>query len=215
MNPNYYTDYTYFICRWNVTDWSPCSKSCGRGHRSRNVTCVQVKDALSDPGTRDPEECLEEKPRSNETCNSHHCYDHWHEGSWSEVIQYHCQYKYLNFLLNIQCSSYCGNGTRIRNVTCINAHGKEEETNNCSLLVKPTEEENCTGEMCTYRWTASNWSNVRLSSYGVTKVLLCFYADSVQYIVVRGTRPELYTVNISMRIGLLMTVCAYKVVSQQ
>ena len=131
---------------------------------------------------------------------------------WSNTISLSI---HITFLLNIQCSSYCGNGTRTRNVTCINAHGKEEETNNCSLLVKSTEEENCTGEICTYRWITSNWSNVRLSSYGVTKVLFSFSADSVQYIVVKGTRAEMYTVNISMRVGLSMTVYVYKAVSQQ
>ena len=67
------------------------------------------------------------------------------------------------FLLSFQCSSSCGNGTRTRSVTYINAHGVEIEANNCSLLTKPKEKKNCTGEICTYKWIASDWSNVRLT----------------------------------------------------
>ena len=67
----------------------------------------------------------------------------------------------ITFLLNIQCSSACGNGTRTRNITCINAHGIEVEANNCSSPTKPKEIRKCTGDMCIYKWMASNWSNVR------------------------------------------------------
>ena len=67
----------------------------------------------------------------------------------------------------MQCSSSCGNGTRIRNVSCINAHGMKIEAKNCSLLTKPDKEENCSGKMCTYKWTVSDWNNV--------SVILCHY----------------------------------------
>lgn len=71
--------------RWQVTKWSPCSKSCGGGHRSRNVTCTQVVNKFTDPVTKDPTLCSENKPRSQEICNHHHCYNHWHKGPWSDV----------------------------------------------------------------------------------------------------------------------------------
>ena len=152
----------YFICRWQVNKWSPCSKSCGGGHRSRNVTCIQVINKFFDPVTKDPTLCSENQPQSQETCNHHHCYNHWHKGPWSDV-SYSLSFVYLTFLLNFQCSSSCGNGTRTRNITCINAHQMEIEANNCSLLTKPEEEKNCTGKMCTYKWIVSEWSNVRFT----------------------------------------------------
>jgi len=54
----------------------------------------------------------------------------------------------------------CGNGTRIRSVVCRNGHGMEIAANNCNLLIRPKEEEKCIGKMCTYKWIASDWSNV-------------------------------------------------------
>ena len=37
------------------------------------------------------------------------------------------------------------------------------EAKGCNLLTKPDEEENCTGEMCTYyKWIVSEWNQVRL-----------------------------------------------------
>ena len=75
----------YFICRWQVNKWSPCSKTCGGGHRSRNVTCIQVINKFFDPVTKDPTLCSENQPQSQEACNHHHCYNHWHKGPWSDV----------------------------------------------------------------------------------------------------------------------------------
>ena len=80
---------------------------------------------------------------------------------------------HLIFLLNIQCSSACGNGTRTRKITCINAHGVETEASSCDLLTKPKEEEKCVGETCTYKWIASVWSNVILGiEYNIIELII-------------------------------------------
>jgi len=72
-----------FICRWKVTDWTPCTKSCGGGIRKRDVACIQRIDNVS--VSVNSTACLGEKPDSRETCNNHLCYNHWHRGRYSEV----------------------------------------------------------------------------------------------------------------------------------
>ena len=50
-----------------------------------------------------------------------------------------------------------------REVICLNAHGKKIDDSNCSILNKPREVDSCMGDMCTYKWIKSNWSNVRVA----------------------------------------------------
>mmetsp|Transcript_10067 Transcript_10067/g.21508 ORF Transcript_10067/g.21508 Transcript_10067/m.21508 type:complete len:554 (-) Transcript_10067:43-1704(-) len=51
---------------WVTTDWGNCSTTCGRGIRSRNVTCPND----------DPKECLGDKPSDSERCldRGEHCH---------------------------------------------------------------------------------------------------------------------------------------------
>ncbi|XP_065900660.1 ADAMTS-like protein 2 [Dysidea avara] len=126
---------------WQVSDWSPCSKSCGEGHKRRNVTCAHVYRLELAP-VPTPGECDNiVKPVTQQTCNSHPCHNHWDSGQWSI------------------CSSGCGNGTQTRNITCMDAHRREIHKHSCSLLKKPAVERSCTGHSCTYKWITSDWSN--------------------------------------------------------
>ena len=50
---------------------------------------------------------------------------------------------------------------------CLNAHGKRIDNSNCSILHKPREMDSCMGDMCTYKWIKSNWSNVRVTMHFV------------------------------------------------
>ena len=76
----------HFICRWKVSNWTTCSKSCGGGIRKRDVACVQVigTKVVSVNSTA----CHGEKPKLREKCNNHVCHNHWHKGRYSKVSSY-------------------------------------------------------------------------------------------------------------------------------
>ena len=48
---------------------------------------------------------------------------------------------------------------------CLNAHGKKIDDAKCDLPTKPREVDECTGDMCTYKWVRSNWTNVRVATH--------------------------------------------------
>ncbi|XP_065920519.1 thrombospondin type-1 domain-containing protein 4-like [Dysidea avara] len=126
---------------WQVSDWSPCSKSCGGGHKRRNAICAHMYRLELAP-VPTPRECDNiTKPATQQTCNTHPCHNHWDSGQWS------------------MCSSGCGNGIQRRNITCMDVHRRKIHKHNCSLLMKPAVERSCTEHSCTYKWITSDWSN--------------------------------------------------------
>ncbi|KAG5844207.1 hypothetical protein ANANG_G00159780 [Anguilla anguilla] len=85
---------------WEVGDWEPCSKSCGKaGFQVRPVSCIQ---ALYDGTNRSMHSkyCSDGRPESRRACNRQPCPAQWRVGPWS------------------QCSVTCGNGTQERQVLC-------------------------------------------------------------------------------------------------
>ena len=79
---------------WTVGAWSKCSKSCGAGIQTRNVSCENIHIGECNP---------ERKPASNVTCAGVPCPE-WTVGEWSP------------------CSKSCNGGIQYRHVTCINSH---------------------------------------------------------------------------------------------
>ncbi|KAK9717542.1 ADAM-TS Spacer 1 [Popillia japonica] len=78
---------------WHASSWSPCSVSCGTGHRSRQVTCPT---GLCHP---------EKRPADSEFCENGPCSEsglpsHWLLTEWS------------------QCSEGCGTGNQTRRSFC-------------------------------------------------------------------------------------------------
>ncbi|XP_031748801.1 A disintegrin and metalloproteinase with thrombospondin motifs 19 isoform X1 [Xenopus tropicalis] len=119
--------------RWMMTDWTPCSKTCGKGTQSRQTTCTkQLRNGtLISVQERD---CAGHKPASSQRCEGQDCMTVWEAGVWSE------------------CSLKCGKGVRHRTIKCTNPRKK------CLLSTRPKEMEDCEDYSRCYIWRTGDWS---------------------------------------------------------
>ncbi|TTJ54335.1 A disintegrin and metalloproteinase with thrombospondin motifs 18 [Bagarius yarrelli] len=112
---------------WGTGSWSQCSKTCGRGVRTRSVFCHSVNHVS---GTSVPHDGLCEiqlKPKSQESCVMSRCPKNerlqWITTAWGE------------------CSVSCGRGVRTRELRCAdrdsNAGFTELPIRRCRNLQKP------------------------------------------------------------------------------
>ncbi|CAL7946132.1 unnamed protein product [Xylocopa violacea] len=60
--------------KWNVGEWSKCSKSCGGGVKKREVACQQIM-AQGRKQSREDRECQSQKPATEKPCNTRACHD--------------------------------------------------------------------------------------------------------------------------------------------
>ncbi|XP_063820326.1 A disintegrin and metalloproteinase with thrombospondin motifs 19 [Pseudophryne corroboree] len=119
--------------RWMMTDWTPCSKTCGKGTQSRQTACTQQlrNGTLITVRERD---CHGYKPPSSQRCEGQDCMTVWEAGVWSE------------------CSLKCGKGVRHRTVRCTNPRKK------CLISTRPREMEDCEDYSKCYIWRTGDWS---------------------------------------------------------
>ncbi|KAL0607742.1 A disintegrin and metalloproteinase with thrombospondin motifs 19 [Plecturocebus cupreus] len=87
---------TQKLARWMMTEWTPCSRTCGKGMQSRQVACTQQlsNGTLIRARERD---CTGPKPASAQRCEGQDC---------------------------MTCSVKCGKGVRHRTVRCTNPRKK-------------------------------------------------------------------------------------------
>mmetsp|Transcript_90021 Transcript_90021/g.178989 ORF Transcript_90021/g.178989 Transcript_90021/m.178989 type:complete len:931 (+) Transcript_90021:86-2878(+) len=118
---------SYTKCRWNASNWSPCSERCGRGNRTRIVQCP----------SGDASHCQQqdgEAPIETEDCHdTSGC--NWEATPWSN------------------CSSRCGQGTQTRSARCLG----DDTQDCLAHAAKPTLQQSCTSrEACEFTspWTA-------------------------------------------------------------
>ena len=64
--------------KWEYTDWSNCTKTCGNGTMFRNVTCIRSQDKDCDQSKIEP---------LIEPCNTQQCSSGWRTGERSESTQ--------------------------------------------------------------------------------------------------------------------------------
>jgi hypothetical protein len=92
--------------RWNVSDFSDCSKSCGGGTQARSVQCIQeVSQSVARPGASvlqvahggnniislGPGSCPQPPPRAQQFCNVIDCPVEWQASPWTKVCAaQHC-----------------------------------------------------------------------------------------------------------------------------
>ncbi|XP_067839357.1 A disintegrin and metalloproteinase with thrombospondin motifs 19-like [Heptranchias perlo] len=119
--------------RWMMTEWTPCSRTCGKGNQGRQVACTQQlrNGTLIRARERD---CPGSKPASLQRCEGQDCLTVWEAGIWSE------------------CSVKCGKGARHRTIKCTNPRKK------CDLSTRPKEAEDCEDYSKCYVWRTGDWS---------------------------------------------------------
>lgn len=127
--------------RWKVSEWGPCSATCGGGTQSRSVYCVSYDGRSAQTVVSDAEcAAFSEKPHSQQACSLRSCAT-WSIGPWSE------------------CSASCGEGVQERTVSCIAETGTPIQAFACSLAAKPADRQPCVGENCIQEigWHIGEW----------------------------------------------------------
>ncbi|XP_044146937.1 A disintegrin and metalloproteinase with thrombospondin motifs 19 [Bufo gargarizans] len=119
--------------RWMMTEWSPCSKTCGKGTQTRQTACTQQLTNGTLITVRE-KDCPGYKPASSQRCEGQDCMTVWEAGVWSE------------------CSLKCGKGVRHRTVRCTNPRKK------CLMSTRPREMEDCEDYSKCYIWRTGDWS---------------------------------------------------------
>ncbi|XP_069481726.1 A disintegrin and metalloproteinase with thrombospondin motifs 19 [Ambystoma mexicanum] len=124
--------------RWVMTEWTPCSRTCGKGTQSRQVACTQQLRNTTLVRARE-RDCPGPKPASAQRCEGQECMTVWEAGVWSE------------------CSLKCGKGVRHRTVRCTNPRKK------CVLSTRPKEMEDCEDYSKCYIWRMGDWSKCSIT----------------------------------------------------
>lgn len=75
--------------RWNYSDYSPCSKSCGIGVREREVQCIHEVTRGGDNTMVVPDSmCPQPPPSQRQYCNILDCPVRWEVSAWSKCNKY-------------------------------------------------------------------------------------------------------------------------------
>ncbi|KAE8298082.1 A disintegrin and metalloproteinase with thrombospondin motifs 9 [Larimichthys crocea] len=121
---------------WSTDPWSSCSAACGKGFKSRKVSCV------TGSGRPVPEESchpLSPKPSKQRRCRGR-C-PKWKTGNWGE------------------CSASCGDGVQQRDVFCQAGDRRTTLESDCSQRSRPASSQSCRVADCPsrFRWREGDW----------------------------------------------------------
>ncbi|XP_049824532.1 A disintegrin and metalloproteinase with thrombospondin motifs 9 isoform X2 [Aethina tumida] len=131
---------------WKVGKWKQCSKSCGRGMKTRNVTCHRIlpggvvnPEPLEQRMIRDSSDfCnLYNKPVAMAECNLGRCEDrfYWTTGPWTE------------------CPNRCDvNSRQTRRLYCVRrSNNRKVRRKFCAKEFRPKKNRKCPRKPCLYR----------------------------------------------------------------
>ncbi|CAH7022422.1 Adamts19 [Phodopus roborovskii] len=130
--------------RWMMTEWTTCSRTCGKGVQSRQVACTQQLNngTLTRAWERD---CMGPKPATAQRCEGQDCMTVWEAGVWS------------------QCSISCGKGMQSRVIQCMHKitgrHGNE-----CFSSEKPAAYRPCHLQPCNDKINVNTITSPRLAA---------------------------------------------------
>ncbi|XP_019396436.1 PREDICTED: ADAMTS-like protein 2 isoform X3 [Crocodylus porosus] len=153
--------------QWTVSDWGPCSGSCGQGRMIRHVYCK-----TSDGRVVPESQCnLETKPLAIHPCGDKNCPSHWLAQDWE------------------RCNTTCGRGVKKRIVLCleiVNGKIKTRSPPDCDVTKKPVEESTCFERPC-FKWYTTPWSEcTKTCGIGVRmRDVKCYQGKDI----VRGCDP--------------------------
>uniref|UniRef100_A0A8C4IAA9 ADAM metallopeptidase with thrombospondin type 1 motif, 9 n=1 Tax=Dicentrarchus labrax TaxID=13489 RepID=A0A8C4IAA9_DICLA len=122
---------------WITDPWSSCSAACGRGFKSRKVSCVTGSGR---PASEDNCQSLSPKPSKQRRCRGGRC-PKWKTGNWGE------------------CSASCGDGVQRREVFCQVGDRRSPLESGCSQRSRPASSQSCRVADCPsrYRWREGDW----------------------------------------------------------
>ncbi|XP_029139035.1 ADAMTS-like protein 2 [Protobothrops mucrosquamatus] len=122
--------------RWETSQWSECSRTCGEGYQYRIVRCWKMLAPGFDSSVYDDmcESAGLTRPMERKSCKNKVCGPQWELSEWSE------------------CSARCGSqGTMRREVRC------SVKPKLCNQSTKPVNEKECLGPPCDRHWAVSDW----------------------------------------------------------
>ena len=168
---------------WLMGEWSGCSKSCGGGIQSRNISCKSNHIGRCD---------ARNKPVDRQKCGEIQC-PYWSVGNWSKCSKtcgggmqtraVTCENGHIGKCTGEErpstnkkcgevpcpewslgewskCSKSCGGGTQTRNIVCLN-----NDVGNCSEKDKPSTNQQCADLPCP-NWVIGMWSECSKSCDG-------------------------------------------------
>ncbi|XP_059062707.1 protein madd-4 isoform X1 [Achroia grisella] len=136
--------------RWNYTEFSQCTKSCGIGIQTREVSCIhEVTRGGTNTVVVPNSMCPQPPPPDRQYCNVLDCPVRWQTGEWSK------------------CSKTCGGGEKQRKVECkqimAQSHVVERPPASCGSP-RPVSTKSCNSKPCTLD-TSSPEISLANSSY--------------------------------------------------
>ncbi|KAJ8006063.1 hypothetical protein DPEC_G00124370 [Dallia pectoralis] len=153
--------------QWTVSEWGPCSGSCGQGKTVRHVYCKTPEGRVVPESQCSPEN----KPLAIHPCGEKDCGPHWLTQDWE------------------RCNTTCGRGVKRRIVQCAGiADGKFQmhDDEQCVNMEKPEEGNTCFERPC-FKWYTTPWSEcTKTCGVGVRmRDVKCYQARDI----VRGCDP--------------------------
>uniref|UniRef100_A0A8C8IUJ3 ADAM metallopeptidase with thrombospondin type 1 motif 20 n=1 Tax=Oncorhynchus tshawytscha TaxID=74940 RepID=A0A8C8IUJ3_ONCTS len=128
---------------WHRRPWKPCSVSCGRGTKQREITCVYQNQTQIEE-----EHCSHlSRPRAQKACRAQGC-PSWKANRWRK------------------CSATCGVGVQNRDVYCrLKGTGRVREEL-CGSHNRPATAQPCQVTECLHHtWAAGEWQDVSIDHY--------------------------------------------------
>ncbi|XP_077866750.1 A disintegrin and metalloproteinase with thrombospondin motifs 6 [Saccoglossus kowalevskii] len=125
---------------WFITEWSPCSRTCGGGFKTRTVACIS-RSGRNEQETLSDEECFTHKPEFKRNCGEKECPPMWVPDAWGE------------------CVPSCGPGEKTRNVECMSSDMQQIfHPQACSSIPRLPTKTPCNSGRCPPpKWETGEW----------------------------------------------------------